>query len=114
MKLKHDSNSIDYKHLLTGDGSPTLSMGPTWEAMHAEEGAFTERQYLYQPLVAKAFETVGEPAFLSLGLGLGYNELLVASEALKRGRKPALIASYESVGFLKDEIQTLKDGGRDK
>ena len=70
--------------------------------MHADEGAFTERQYLYQPLVQKAFEAVSEPVFLSLGLGLGYNELLIAFEALKRGQRPSLIASYESVDVLKD------------
>ena len=93
---------FEYKLLLTGDGSPTLSMSPNWEPMHADEGAFTERQYLYQPLVEKAFKAVSEPVFLSLGLGIGYNELLIAFEALERGRKPTLIASYESVGFLKD------------
>ncbi|MDP3920365.1 MAG: nitroreductase family protein [Candidatus Omnitrophota bacterium] len=92
----------EYRSIMTGDGSPTLSLPPTWELMHADEGAFTERQYLYQPLVEKAFEAVPEPVFLSLGLGLGYNELLIAFEALERGRKPALIASYETAGFLKD------------
>lgn len=94
--------TFEYKHFITGDGSPTLSVAPTWERMHAEEGAFTERQYLYQPLVAKTFEAVPEPVFLALGLGLGYNELLIAFEALARGRSPALIASYESVDFLKE------------
>jgi len=97
---------FEYKCFLTGDGSPTLSMSPNWEPMHADEGAFTERQYLYQPLVEKAFKAVSEPVFLSLGLGIGYNELLIAFEALQRGRKPALIASYESVGFF-ESIQIM-------
>lgn len=94
--------SVEYKHILTGDGSPTLSMAPTWERMHAEEGAFTERQYLYQPLVEKAFQAVAEPVFLSLGLGLGYNEFIIAFESLLRSQTPALIASYETVDFLKE------------
>lgn len=93
---------FEYRQIVTGDGSPTLSLPPTWEPMHADEGAFTERQYLYQPLVKRAFEAVPEPVFLSLGLGLGYNEMLIAFEALERGSAPAMIASYESVGFLKD------------
>lgn len=94
----------EYKRLLTRDGSPSLSLAPDWEPMHADEGAFTERQYLYQPLVEKAFRAVAEPVFLSLGLGIGYNELLIAFEALQRGRVPSLIASYESVGFLRDSF----------
>lgn len=102
--------TVEYKHILTGDGSPTLSMAPTWERMHAEEGAFTERQYLYQPLVEKAFRSVPEPVFLSLGLGLGYNEFIIAFESLHRGQVPELIASYETVDFLKRAfVNWLKD-----
>ncbi len=101
---------FEYKHFVTADGSPTLSLGPTWERMHAEEGAFTERQIIYQPLVENAFESVREPVFLSLGLGLGYNELIIAFEALKRGQSPALIASYESVAPLREAfVQWLTD-----
>ena len=51
----------EYKHFVTADGSPTLSLPPTWERMHAEEGAFTERQIIYQPLVENAFDTIKEP-----------------------------------------------------
>ncbi len=91
------SQSFDYKEVATGDGSPTLSLGPTWEHMHALEGAFTETQYIYQPTVEKAFKAVKNPVLLSLGLGLGYNEILIAFEALHHGQMPSLIASYESV-----------------
>ena len=102
--------TFEYKHFLTADGSPTLSVAPTWERMHAEEGAFTERQFLYQPVAEKAFEAVREPVFLALGLGLGYNELLIAFEALHRGQTPALIASYELVDFLREAFLCwLKD-----
>ncbi len=95
---------FDYKHILTGDGSPTLSLAPTWEHMHALEGAFTETQYIYQPTIEKAFQSVKNPVFLSLGLGLGYNEILIAFEALKHGKTPALIASYESVVPLRESF----------
>lgn len=97
--------TFEYKHFQTEDGSPTLSIGPTWERMHAEEGAFTERQIIYQPLVENAFITVKEPVFLSLGLGLGYNELIIAFESLQRRQNPALIASYESVDFLRETFK---------
>ncbi len=100
----------EYRHFQTADGSPTLCLPPTWERMHAEEGAFTERQYLYQPLVEKSFKAVREPVFLSLGLGLGYNELLIAFESLHRGQTPLLIASYESVDFLKEAFENWLKG----
>ncbi len=102
--------TFEYKHFQTADGSPTLSVGPTWERMHAEEGAFTERQIIYQPLVESAFDTIKEPVFLSLGLGLGYNELIIAFESLHHRQNPALIASYESVDFLRGTfINWLKE-----
>jgi len=97
---------LEYKQILTGDGSPTLSIAPTFEHMHAIEGAFTETQYIYQPTVEKAFNTVSKPVFLSLGLGLGYNELLIAFESLRHGRIPELIASYESVVPLKEAFES--------
>ncbi len=96
--------ALEYRHFQTADGSPTLCLPPTWERMHPEEGAFTERQLNYQPLVENAFESVREPVLISLGLGLGYNELLIAFEGLKRGKEPKLLASYESVDFLRSDF----------
>ncbi len=93
---------FEYKHVITGDGSPTLCLPPTWEHMHAWEGAFTETQYIYQPPVEKAFAAAENPVFLSLGLGLAYNEILIAFESLRCGRMPALVASYESVPELRE------------
>jgi len=92
---------FEYKAIETADGSPTLSLGPTWEAMHALDGAFTETQYIYQPTVEKAYAAVENPVFLSMGLGLGYNEILIACEAIKYSREPKFIQSYESVPELR-------------
>lgn len=97
--------SFEYKQVVTDDGSPTLCLPPTWEHMHAWEGAFTETQYIYQPTIEKAFKAVESPVFLSLGLGLAYNEILIAFESLKHGRMPALVASYESVAPLREAFQ---------
>ena len=93
---------FEYKQVTTDDGSPTLCLPPTWEHMHAWEGAFTETQYIYQPTIEKAFNAVSKPVFLSLGLGLAYNEMLIAYEALRYGKMPELIASYESVAPLRE------------
>jgi tRNA U34 5-methylaminomethyl-2-thiouridine-forming methyltransferase MnmC len=98
----HPLLPFEYKCVITGDGSPTLSLGPTWEHMHALEGAFTETLYIYQPTIEKAFNAVDSPVFLSLGLGIAYNELLIAFEALKQEKMPRQIASYESVAPLRE------------
>jgi len=91
---------FEYTRIETGDGSPTLRLSAEGEAMHALEGAFTETQYIYQPTVEKATVNVENPRFLSVGLGLGYNEILIVAESVKHGRQPELIHSYESVPEL--------------
>lgn len=88
---------FEYKRLETGDRSPSLCLPPTWEPMHATEGAFSETQYIYGPTARKAFESVENPRFISVGLGLGYNEMLCACESLKNRRPFDLLHSYESV-----------------
>lgn len=93
---------FEYKLEVTSDGSPTLRLPPTWEPMHALHGAFTETLYIYQPAVAQALmNTQYTPCILSLGLGIGYNEVLVACEALKANAQHLAIDSYESVDNLR-------------
>jgi hypothetical protein len=94
--------TFEFKNLMTADSSPTLSLPPTWEPMHSLEGAFSETQYIYQPTVELAFTHCPSPTFLSLGLGLGYNEILIACEALAGKKQPALVRSFELVPELRD------------
>jgi hypothetical protein len=94
--------TFEFKNIITADQSPSLSLPPTWEPMHSLEGAFSETQYIYQPTIALAFENVANPAILSLGLGLGYNEILVACEALKNDKLPAVVRSFELVPELRE------------
>jgi tRNA U34 5-methylaminomethyl-2-thiouridine-forming methyltransferase MnmC len=93
--------AFTYTRIETADGSPSLRLSPEGEPMHSLDGAFTETQYIYQPTVEKAFLSMEKPSFLSLGLGLGYNEILIACEALKNQTLPSLILSYESVVELR-------------
>ncbi|MBY0384073.1 hypothetical protein K2X05_02850, partial [bacterium] len=88
--------------IITGDQSPSLSLPPTWEAMHSLEGAFSETQYIYQPPIQLAFENVLQPNFLSLGLGLGYNEILIVCESLIHKKTPLLVRSFELVPELRE------------
>ena len=96
--------TTDYKRITTGDNSPSLALPPTWEPMHALEGALTETLYIYKPTVEKTFQFVENPVFISVGLGLGYNEILIACESLKQQKPVGEILSYEAVSFLTENF----------
>lgn len=102
--------AFEFKNLTTADSSPSLSLPPTWEPMHSLEGAFSETQYIYQPTVELAFTQSTTPSFLSLGLGLGYNEVLIACEALKHGKHPSTVRSFELIPELRNYFQTWIEG----
>ncbi len=70
--------------------------------MHSLEGAFSETLYIYQPTVELAFTHSASPTFLSLGLGLGYNEILIACESLAQKKQPTVVRSFELVTELRD------------
>lgn len=92
---------FEFKNIITADQSPSLRLPPTWEPMHSLEGALSETLYIYQPAVALAFENCASPTFLSLGLGLGYNEILIACESLQKEKLPTQIRSFELVEDLR-------------
>lgn len=95
-----------YELVSTRDGSPTLRalLSAGAEDMHHSGGAWSETRQIYGRLIAPAFEALEDPRFLSLGLGLGYNETLIAQHALKF-KKPWSCVSYESDPVL---IQAFK------
>lgn len=69
------------------------------EKMHSLDGALSESLYIYAPCIDAAVNA-GTPKILSMGLGLGYNELI--SLALAPG--PIQIVSFEKVDFLRREF----------
>lgn len=73
----------------TADGSLTARLGES-ETMHSLRGAFNETVYIYGTAFEVAQNELGieEPTVFSLGLGLGYVEILSAALALKTGFKP--------------------------
>lgn len=79
----------------TADGSYSLQLqdGQNQELMHHRQGALTETRYIYGRLIDKVFKfQLPSSSFVSVGLGLGYNELLVA----ERSQGQAFyLASYE-------------------
>lgn len=96
---------------ITGDGSPSLRLRRSdgkgyGEAMHNLKGAFSETLYLYWPVLQKAFNwPLPTLRLLSVGLGLGYIELLAAGFALQKASPPDWqMVSYESEEFLRKEF----------
>jgi hypothetical protein len=94
---------------ITKDQSPTLrlleSLDPTkpyGESMHHSGGASTETTHLYGNVAADVLEKVDNPHFMVVGLGLGYIEMNIAREALKRNKSVGLITSYESIPELRE------------
>ncbi len=51
------------------------------EAMHSLKGAFSETDYIYGTAVRQVLSSRWEPSFISLGLGLGYIEILTTGLA---------------------------------
>jgi tRNA U34 5-methylaminomethyl-2-thiouridine-forming methyltransferase MnmC len=93
----------NYELVETSDQSPTLRWlaSETQETMHHRGGAYSETQQIYgNPL--RVSLTGGGRSAVSVGLGLGYNEILVAIEALKNQVAPGnfRLLSYESDPFL--------------
>lgn len=97
----------------TLDGSPTLRIGSPGseelsEAMHSLKGAFSETLYIYGSAIKTAFEKGFSPHILSMGLGLGYVEILAAGLALKFkdsvDNGELRIESFESLPELRDHL----------
>ncbi len=96
----------------TLDGSPTLRLMPQLqfqnerrESMHHSGGAFSESLYIYGQIIDEAMKKLRLDSVpvrtLSLGLGLGYNELLTAAFALKHQQESTFeLDSYEIVPGL--------------
>lgn len=90
---------------LTGDGSPTLRVNGGGESMHHSGGALAETNLIYGSAVreAFAFEAVSQPRLLSVGLGLGYVELMAAAASLRTAKRFEMW-SLESVAPLVEAI----------
>lgn len=91
---------------LTLDGSCTLLQKNLNEEMHARGGAFSESVYIYKEAADLFFDLNKDEkifSILSLGLGLGYNEVLTfISYTEKKCRGSLKIDSYEKERVLEE------------
>ncbi len=95
----------------TQDGSPTLRRPTpsrpdfeTGQSMHHSGGAWEETVYIYKPVTDWVKnKNFPEVRFLSVGLGLGYVELLVAREFVDHSvSQKVMLQSFEIVPELGD------------
>lgn len=99
--------SHELQIFITGDGSPTLVSTTDenyTEKMHHSGGAWSETLYIYLPAMKTATQS-GHLHLMSLGLGLGYNEIIAATLHLKAYKDlPLSIVSFEISEQLRMEF----------
>lgn len=100
MRMPTAWSEIGFEVEITGDGSPSLRMHQG-ESMHHSGGAAAETELIYGKVIRNCFSRILEPHFLSVGLGLGYVELVVAREALLGNNLSFTLESYEIIPELK-------------
>jgi hypothetical protein len=98
----------------TADGSPT-ALGSTGEPMHSLEGALSETLYIYAPAADITYQEGWPPRFLSLGLGLGYVEMVTVARGLKHLKtwESFYLHSFESEAFLRSHMEDFLSGKAD-
>ena len=103
-----------YQIETTADGSPTLRLkqgSEFGESMHNPQGALAETLYIYRPTIEKALSWgLSSPAVLSVGLGIGYNELLMAALCLRHRQEEWRLLSFESLPFLRHQFLEWLEG----
>lgn len=93
----------DFEILTTADGSPSL-MPKGSEPMHSSKGAFSETLYIYGHGIQQSYQLTDSTNTLSVGLGLGYNELLWASFCISKKINNSFLYSFESVPYLSNSF----------
>ena len=103
-KKQGSLEEFQYEIFTTADGSPTLCMpSQNSEYMHHRDGALTESLYIYGAALAGCPQP--HPSVLSVGLGLGYNELISIAYALKHEKEANLrIRSFEIEYHLRQQF----------
>lgn len=105
--MQNQESIPPYRFYTTSDGSPTLELSyepELKEFMHNSQGAFEESVYIYGDVIREAFKNLSSASVLSVGLGLGYNELITVSLALAGQIEPEKLSlvSYEKETFLQE------------
>lgn len=108
------SDSLDFKQLgfeieKTKDDSPTLRLINSddergGESMHHSGGALSETCLIYGQALDWGFQQHKNPLIISLGLGLGYVEILACAKSLLHNSSIELL-SFEIVDGLRENFR---------
>lgn len=105
---------FSYTSTQTADGSPSLIVSDLAqqnmlkpETMHSRHGALTESLYIYYENANSAYQKGLPYHYLSVGLGLGYNEALVSALILnqKVELNKVQILSFESDAVIRESYR---------
>lgn len=106
----------DIEIFTTADGSPTLVFKRAdgyVEKMHHTGGALAESLYIYHQALEITLKAGLKPRVLSLGLGLGYNELISLAEFERAGISDFAVYSFEALPILRESFQSWAEGKSD-
>lgn len=100
-----------FELITTEDGSPTLHFEPNEEgapeSMHNRRGALSESLYIYHEAMSFVTQKHWPLSVLSVGLGLGYNELILSAHLVRLGALPshsAYLESFEREDWLRESF----------
>jgi|OM-RGC.v1.012298459 Uncharacterized conserved protein len=96
--------SAIYQIIHTSDGSPSLNWLASGEAMHNRQGAFSESLVIYGSAIEESIKNTGTAKVLSVGLGLGYNEILTAALSLQLKPHSVYLESFEEEMSLRNHF----------
>ncbi len=92
-----------YKKIITADGSPSLEWLSSGEAMHNRLGALSETVDIYGGAFLDTLSVTNSVRVLSVGLGLGYNEIMMASLCLHKKVSSIQVLSFEENSQLRED-----------
>ncbi|BBH53511.1 MnmC family methyltransferase [Fluviispira sanaruensis] len=90
----------------TQDNSMTVSIVSEkmqTEMMHSQSGSFSETNYVYLPVVDFVIKNRIEPVFLSIGLGVGYIEIMLFAYLLNKNISDDYLSQLFIFSFEKEE-----------
>jgi tRNA U34 5-methylaminomethyl-2-thiouridine-forming methyltransferase MnmC len=89
--------------ILTADGSPTICLGGL-ENMHNSQGALSESLYIYGHGLEQMLSWKVQARVISVGLGLGYNEMIAFALTLKH-QQSLQLWSFETFAYLRRSME---------
>ncbi len=98
----------DFDIFTTADGSPTISL-LGGEKMHSLDGALSESLFIYGQCIENILD-LPRSSVLSMGLGLGYNELMALGYFQKKNVTDFHLVSFEKVSFLRQSFLSWING----